>query len=105
MKARLAYVNAALGILVQGPTGASSHVRALTRALSRQSTCQLFSSVNVDRRGWYGAPVAAVTGAAAGWPSWLRSFRELREVRSAPGWSMHLQLATRDTARETQFVL
>ena len=39
--------------------------------------------MNVDRRGWYGAPVAAVTGAAAGWPSWLRSFRELRGVRSA----------------------
>ena len=83
MKPRLAYVNAALGIPVQGPTGSSSHVRALTRALSRQTTCQLFSAVKVDRRGWYGAPVAAVTGGAAGWPSWLRSFRELREVRSA----------------------
>ena len=76
MKARLANVNAALGIPVQGPTGASSHVRALTRALSRQSTCQLFSSVNVDRRGWYGAPVAAVTGAAGQLSQSISSMRE-----------------------------
>lgn len=83
MNARLAYVNAALGIPVQGPTGASSHVRGLTRALRRQSTCQLFSTVRVDHRGWYGAPVPAITSRPLGWPSWLRSFRELREVRSA----------------------
>ncbi len=80
---RLAYLVAAGGIPVQGPTGASGHVRELVQALRRTGPCALYAAVEADHRGRFGPPVPATITGTPGWPSWLAPWRELREVRAA----------------------
>ncbi|MEC7986202.1 MAG: glycosyltransferase family 4 protein [Myxococcota bacterium] len=79
---RFAYIASAVGIPVQGPSGASAHVRDFFRALSTRFDARLFAAARTDRRGYFGAEVPAQIGGVYGWPSWLSAFRELREIRS-----------------------
>lgn len=80
---RVAYLVAAGGIPVQGPTGASGHVRELVTALRTLGPCRLYAAAAEDHRGRHGPPVPATVTGTPGWPSWLRQWRELREVRAS----------------------
>lgn len=74
-------VNAAPGIPVFGPSGASAHLRGVAQALRPE---RVVCAVDVDRRGRHGvveAPVVAV--GVPGWPSWLSRWRDYREVLAA----------------------
>ncbi len=80
---RLAYLVAAPGVPVQGPSGCSAHVRALTRAFGRLADTRLYAAEKSDHRGVFGEDVPAIVSGTPGWPSWLRPYREVREVRAA----------------------
>lgn len=81
---RLSYLLPAPGIPVHGPSGASAHVRGLCRALAQEHELRLIAARLQDRRGRFGhdLPGAEEVG-VPGWPSWLESWRDLREVRAA----------------------
>jgi len=81
---RIAYLLPATGVPVQGPSGSSAHVRGLVRAWrSEEHDVRLYAARISDHRGAYGEPVAAVGTGVPSWPSWLRSWREAREVIAA----------------------
>jgi len=80
---RLAYLLAAPGIPVQGPSGSSAHVRGLVGALREEHQVALYALKKSDRRGRFGAPTEAVITGIGGWPSWLSSSREIREMLAA----------------------
>jgi glycosyltransferase involved in cell wall biosynthesis len=80
---KLAYLVGAPGIPVQGPSGASAHVRSVVRALREEHEVACLAALDADRRGRFGDHLNAVTTGAPGWPSWLASWRELREVWTA----------------------
>ena len=66
---RLAYLLAAPGIPVQGPSGSSAHVRGLVGALREEHQVALYALKEVDRRGRFGAATEAVITGVGGWPS------------------------------------
>ena len=80
---RLAYLVGAPGVPVQGPSGCSAHVRAITGAFGELGDTRLYAAEKSDRRGVFGEDVSAWTGGTPGWPSWLRRYREMREVLAA----------------------
>lgn len=81
---RIAYLVAAPGIPVQGPSGASAHVRGLVRGLRERHEVRLVAARRVDHRGEYGQRLGGVVETGVpGWPSWLKGWRDLREVRTA----------------------
>ena len=47
----IAYLSAAPGIPLQGPSGASAHIRDFVSALRRLDSVDLFVPQTVDRRG------------------------------------------------------
>lgn len=77
---RVAYIVGAPGVPVQGPSGCSAHVRAVTHALSELADTRLYAACETDRRGRFGRPTPAWIGGTPGWPSWLSPYREMREV-------------------------
>lgn len=82
---RIRYVVATAGVPLSGPSGASAHVREVTRALAaRGHQVDLVGVRSVDRRGQADDPGVPwrVTG-SAGWPSWLRRWEWWREIRTA----------------------
>lgn len=87
---KLAYLVAAPGIPVQGPTGASGHLRDVVAALRAQGPTRLYAARDVDHRGRFGGPSPAVITGTPGWPSWLPRWRELREVRASRRLARHV---------------
>ena len=79
----IAYLSAAPGIPLQGPSGASAHIRDLVSALRTLDAVDLFIPQKTDRRGHFGPAVEAIETGLVGWPSWLKHWREYREVRIA----------------------
>ncbi len=80
---RITYLLPAPGIPVQGPSGSSAHARGLVRALRRQHDVRLLAAKIHDRRGSFGEPTRARAVGVPGWPSWLRTYRDLTEVIAA----------------------
>ncbi|MGB0638427.1 MAG: glycosyltransferase family 4 protein [Myxococcota bacterium] len=80
---RLAYLVPAPGIPVRGPSGASAHVRALTRAWSDDIDVQVYAARRTDKRGTFGEPVPSIACGTPGWPSWLDRYRDVVEVAAA----------------------
>ena len=69
------------GVPVLGPSGASAHVRGLAEALRPDA---IVCANATDRRGEAGSVgVRVLAGGVPGWPSWLSSWREYREVLAA----------------------
>lgn len=69
------------GVPVHGPSGASAHVRGLAEALRPDA---IVCALTTDRRGAAGSvSVPVLEGGVPGWPSWLSSWREYREVWAA----------------------
>jgi glycosyltransferase involved in cell wall biosynthesis len=79
----LAYLVGAPGIPTQGPSGASAHVRSIVKALREDHEVSCVAALDEDRRGRFGDEIDAAIAGVSGWPSWLASWRELREVWSA----------------------
>ena len=80
---RIAYLLPAAGVPVQGPSGASAHVRGLVGALRRHHEVRLHAARIEDRRGRFGVETAAREVGVPGWPSWLERYRDLTEVIAA----------------------
>ena len=82
---KVAYVVAAPGVPVQGPSGCSAHVRGLAQAWQNDQDCdfRLYSALQEDRRGSFGEALSTIHTGVPGWPSWLREYREMREVLAA----------------------
>jgi glycosyltransferase involved in cell wall biosynthesis len=80
---RIAYLLPAPGVPVQGPSGASAHTRDLAQALRLDHDLRLYATRREDRRGEFGPPVSSTVSGVASWPGVLKSWRELREVRTA----------------------
>lgn len=88
---RIRYLVPAPGVPVQGPSGASAHVRGLVSGWrSLGHTVDVLAAREVDRRGAFGQPVGAVALGVPGWPSWLERYRDLTEVIAARRLSRHL---------------
>jgi glycosyltransferase involved in cell wall biosynthesis len=58
-------------------------VRGLCAALAREHDTRLYAAQSVDRRGRFGEPTPAIITGVPGWPSWLKRYGEMREVRAA----------------------
>ncbi|MCB9780344.1 MAG: glycosyltransferase family 4 protein [Alphaproteobacteria bacterium] len=86
---RLTYLLPAPGIPVQGPSGASAHVRGLARGLRQDHDVDVVATHVEDHRGRFGDDLAQVH--AVGVPR-LPGFvgRELREVGAARRIARHL---------------
>ena len=80
---RIAYLLPAPGIPVQGPSGASAHVRGLVAALREKHDVRLHAARLSDHRGVFGEPTPARAVEVPGWPSWLETYRDLTEVIAA----------------------
>lgn len=81
---RIHYLLPAPGIPVQGPSGASAHVRGLCAALGQAHDLRIVAARLADERGSFGGPpLQGSEVGVPGWPSWLDDWRELREVRAA----------------------
>lgn len=80
---KIAYLLPAPGVPVQGPSGSSAHVRQLVTALRAQHDVRLYAARRQDRRGSFGPAVPCRSVEVASWPGSLRSWRELKEVRTA----------------------
>ncbi|MFT5682020.1 MAG: glycosyltransferase involved in cell wall biosynthesis [Myxococcota bacterium] len=80
---RITYLLPASGIPVQGPSGASAHARGIVRALRRDHEVRLLAAKITDRRGTFGEPTRARAVGVPGWPSWLKTYRDLTEVIAA----------------------
>lgn len=73
-------LNAAPGVPLFGPSGASAHVRGLGTALG----ARILAVREEDHRGRFGSlGVPFETVGAPGWPSWLDRFRDQAEVNAA----------------------
>lgn len=95
---RLRYLLPAPGIPVRGPSGASAHVRGLARALSVEHDLRVVAARLADHRGTFGEELLSVTEVGVpGWPSWLDSWRDLREVRVARRIARAVIAEARDT--------
>ena len=79
----IAYLSASPGIPLQGPSGASAHIRDFVSALRTMDSVDLFIPQIADRRGRFGPLIDATETGVVGWPSWLKHWREYREVRIA----------------------
>lgn len=74
-------LNAAPGIPLLGPSGASAHLRGVAGALRPEA---VIVAREVDQRGRHGAvDVPVVACGVPGWPSWLDRWRDLTEVAAA----------------------
>jgi len=82
---RIRYVVGAVGVPVSGPSGASAHVRDVTAALAGLGhAVDIVAACGSDRRGVVEEPAVPWAAAGiAGWPSWLRRWAWMREVRTA----------------------
>jgi glycosyltransferase involved in cell wall biosynthesis len=78
---RWAYINAAIGIPLRGPSGASAHVRDFVTALSSQQQVRLYSAIESDHRGVYGPKIPAITFKNN--LSWIKRYREIQEISIA----------------------
>ena len=65
----IAYLSASPGIPLQGPSGASAHIRDLVSALRCLDTVDLFVPQIMDRRGAFGPSVEAIETGVVGWPT------------------------------------
>lgn len=79
----LAYLVGAPGIPIEGPSGASAHVRSIVTALRMDHDVSCVGALAEDRRGRFGDGIDASIAGVPGWPSWLSPWRELREVWAA----------------------
>lgn len=77
---KIAYLVA--GVPLRGPSGASAHARGLFAALAKQGEARLFAVREHDRRGAVAPPIPGVYTGVPGWPSYLRRWEELREIRA-----------------------
>ena len=75
---RWGYVNAAMGIPLQGPSGASAHVRGICSALKKQQELRIFSATRTDHRGVFGLAMEAKTYSNP--LAWLKRYRALSEM-------------------------
>lgn len=81
---KVAYLAPAPGIPVQGPSGASAHIRDVCSTLrERDIDLRVYSVLLSDHRGAYGPLVPASATGLSPWPSWLSRYRAIREVFSA----------------------
>ena len=80
---RIAWLLPSPGIPVQGPSGASAHVRNVCAALRAKSDLRLFAVRRFDHRGAFGTEMEAEISGVASWPSWLSFVEEMREIRSS----------------------
>lgn len=82
---RLLYLVADAGVPACGPSGASVHVREITRAIQdRGHEVRLVSARDRDARGEVECPQVPFEVAGVGsWPSWLRRWDWMKEVRTA----------------------
>jgi glycosyltransferase involved in cell wall biosynthesis len=79
--ARPLLLNAAPGIPVLGPSGASAHVRGIAGALHPTA---IVAARDLDRRGAHGTVACPIVSVGVpGWPSWLEPYREYTEVWTA----------------------
>lgn len=85
----IAYLSASPGIPLQGPSGASAHIRDLVSALRCLDTVDLYVPQIMDRRGIFGPSIEAFETGMVGWPSWLKHWREYREVRISKRLARH----------------
>jgi alpha-maltose-1-phosphate synthase len=75
------YLNAAPGIPLLGPSGASAHVRGIAQAWRPD---RVITARAADRRGIHGhIDVAYQETGVPGWPSWLEPWRDIAEIRAA----------------------
>ena len=88
---KVAYLAPAPGIPIQGPTGASAHIRDLCFALKKKGVdLRVYAVSHSDHRGTHGPVLPAICTGAAHWPSWLSRFRVMREILSARRISQRL---------------
>ena len=80
---KIAYLLPAPGIPLNGPSGASAHVRDLCSALRKEHEVKIFAARRADHRGTFGEKIAAEICGVPCWPSWLPGFRDLIEIRAA----------------------
>jgi starch synthase len=81
--ARIALLVGAPGVPVQGPSGASAHVRGLAAALSARADTRLYAVQQADHRGSFGPPTPARCVGLPPWPGPLLRWRRYREVLAA----------------------
>lgn len=77
---RVAYLLPAPGIPVQGPSGASAHVRGLVRAMRDAHDVRLYAARAVDARGRFGEDTPARVSGVPPWPGALGRWRDQQEV-------------------------
>lgn len=71
-------LNAAPGIPLLGPSGASAHLRGIANAWRPDAVVTAWAS---DRRGVHGSiNVPVVETKVPGWPSWLEPYRDIAEI-------------------------
>ena len=78
-----AYLNPACGIPLQGPSGASAHVRGICAALRSRCSLQVHSVLRSDHRGAWGPEAAACFSGLPGWPKRLGRLRDIQEIWAA----------------------
>jgi len=77
---RVAYLVPAPGIPVQGPSGASAHVRGLVRAMRAGHDVRLYAARAVDGRGRFGDDVESQACGVPPWPGALGRWRDQQEI-------------------------
>lgn len=77
---RVAYLVPAPGIPVQGPSGASAHVRGFVRAMRTGHDVRLYAARSVDARGRFGAETPARSSGVPRWPRALGRWRDQQEI-------------------------
>jgi alpha-maltose-1-phosphate synthase len=80
---RAAYLNPACGIPLQGPSGASAHIRGICTALRSRCQLEVHSVLRSDHRGSWGEECQAGISGLPGWPSRLGRLRDIQEIRAA----------------------
>ena len=77
---RVAYLAPAPGIPVQGPSGASAHVRGLVRGMRVAHDVRLYASRISDHRGHFGPETPARAAGVPRWPGALGKWRDQQEI-------------------------
>lgn len=77
---RVAYLVPAPGIPVQGPSGASAHVRGVVRAMRSAHDVRLYAARITDARGRFGAETPARASGMPPWPRMLGRWRDQQEI-------------------------
>ncbi|MEC7946843.1 MAG: glycosyltransferase family 4 protein [Myxococcota bacterium] len=80
---RVAYLLPAPGIPVQGPSGASAHVRGIVRAMRASHDVRLYAARGEDHRGRFGVDTPARLSGVPPWPTVLGRWRDQQEVLAA----------------------